>query len=405
MGGIRWEDSSIEINGIMFGSVNSINSKYLTVLEKASQRVDTWKKRRLTMLGKVRLINSCLYPLLYYVAPVFPPSNDIIVKFTRLAFSLLWGYPSPELVSREVVMLDRAAGGLGLDNLRFKVDALLIKPLFTLFTGEVNACNLIFSRFFLAQRLRILYPFVWSHSRPNSSEITPTYKRISEIICIASGVDRLFYIKESVKEIVKLFCMDLNAIPLVERKTPSPEWPLRWKNTLNELLCHKLKEFSWKLLHGVLKTRVKLKGWGIGDGKCPFCKEQEDILHMFWGCKSCRTVLLWLDHVVSTIYGVVSFSCDNLLLGTPIQNLSNGRWKHIWYLFCVTLRRMWKRRCNYIFENRVTKNDEVILNVKREITERIKLDFKRWTLTRFRKVWVRESGLCSLNGDTLTFAI
>ena len=47
----------------------------------------------------------------------------------------------------------------------------------------------------------------------------------------------------------------------------------------------KLKEFNFKMLHGILSCKKNLKQWKIKtDDECDACKEQQTIKHLLWDC-------------------------------------------------------------------------------------------------------------------------
>lgn len=65
-----------------------------------------------------------------------------------------------------------------------------------------------------------------------------------------------------------------------------------WREVWGAKLQPKLKLFVWKILKGILPTRVNLKKRKIPiDNKCPICKvEEETIEHLLFGCDWVRTV-------------------------------------------------------------------------------------------------------------------
>ena len=55
------------------------------------------------------------------------------------------------------------------------------------------------------------------------------------------------------------------------------------KNVLEKEI--KLKEFNFKMLHGILSCTKNLKQWRIKtDDDCDVCKEQQTIKHLLWDC-------------------------------------------------------------------------------------------------------------------------
>ena len=57
---------------------------------------------------------------------------------------------------------------------------------------------------------------------------------------------------------------------------------------------------------------------------------------------------------------------------------------------------LWKRRCTFIFENRMTPDDVFMSNVKNEFRRRLLVDFKRWSREKFKKIWVEGSSIVTM---------
>ena len=54
----------------------------------------------------------------------------------------------------------------------------------------------------------------------------------------------------------------------------------------------KLKEFNFKLLHGISSCKKNLYKWNIrNDDKCDVCNQQQSIQHLLWDCEYVRP--LW----------------------------------------------------------------------------------------------------------------
>ena len=77
----------------------------------------------------------------------------------------------------------------------------------------------------------------------------------------------------------------------------------------------KLKEFNFKMLHGILSCKKNLKQWKIKtDDECDVCKEQQTIKHLLWDC--CYVKSLW--KIVEEVCGIeISFG---KVLGTEDCN-------------------------------------------------------------------------------------
>ena len=170
--------------------------------------------------------------------------------------------------------------------------------------------------------------------------------------------------------------------------------------TNHSLLCNNLKSFSWKVTHGALCTREKLFRWGISDGKCPFCSQLESISHIFWDCPSVHKVLCWLSAVTTRLFGDNDFfQCTSFLYGLTNRQLAPSLWARLWFIYVVTKKAIWNRRCSVIFEKEIISEDTLLLRVKEEIRIRLLVDLRRWSKGKFRKIWTQGRSFCSISGE------
>ena len=152
------------------------------------------------------------------------------------------------------------------------------------------------------------------------------------------------------------------------------------------------------MVHGALCTRDKLRRWGIGDGKCPFCSKQETIVHIFWECKIYK-VLDWVFRVTDRLLGNVTFDSNLFIYGVSSQRLDAIVWARVWFLFAITKKLLWGRRCSAIFDKESISEDRLLLKVKEEIRLRLVIDLKRWSRDKFEKVWVKGKTFVSIVGE------
>ena len=399
-GDIIWVDSHIFINGVCFGKEIYISQYWKSLVEKAKVKVKTWERRYLTLLGKVNVINTCLFPLFYYAAPVYLLEKNICTAISRVVFPFLWK-GGTELVSRQVVMLHKSAGGLGVDNFVYKMTGLLIRPLLPVLAQEDNeSCKFFLARYFMAKSLRTIYPFLWSNSVPHCDDSSTSYKGIARGILYICNTDKNFHSKsKKVKDIVQLL-VPHGVVPRVEGSNTAWDWPSIWKDTLHPLLCNGLKSFSWRATHGALCTKGKLHSWGLGDGRCCFCSKLENMQHVFWDCNSVYPILMWVNRVTDYITGLkCNFTYTTFVYGFPTPGVSKAIWSRLWFFYVSVRRAVWNRRCKYTHQKFKLPDSVFIEMIKNEVRLRILVDFKRWSREKFKKIYVERAPLVSVVED------
>ena len=79
------------------------------------------------------------------------------------------------------------------------------------------------------------------------------------------------------------------------------------QNFMNKLLPRKVKDFNWKLFHGLVNTESRLKQMKYSDGTCKMCSTQctEDILHLLFACGKNKTIWKIIDKIILESFGCV----------------------------------------------------------------------------------------------------
>ena len=134
--GNSFVDNSFKALGINFDNYSSIEdisrSNYLTKLNNALAKVNTWSRRDLTILGKCTIIKTLiLAQFTYLIQPLLSPENNIIKSIDTLIFHFLWGCKRDK-IKRNIVSLPRECGGLDLFSARdfiLGLKVILIKKL------------------------------------------------------------------------------------------------------------------------------------------------------------------------------------------------------------------------------------------------------------------------------------
>ena len=117
---IAWSCDSIKITGIRFGSEDAVKFGWQGIINSIIKLLDLWDHRRLSLIGKILLLNTIIFPKFYYVAPVYPIPAWVIKSTYKAVFMFLWGNNKPQLIARKVVFLIRTMGDWGLMTLSLK---------------------------------------------------------------------------------------------------------------------------------------------------------------------------------------------------------------------------------------------------------------------------------------------
>jgi len=145
------------------------------------------------------------------------------------------------------------------------------------------------------------------------------------------------------------------------------DWENIYMNSVHGIPCTKLKEFAYKMLHGLLVSREILYKWKKIDSPfCPFCKEKENVRHIFYDCKRVKVIWQRIGDVLA-----IDIKWKNLVLGYA-QNITIHRVRNV--IFRSVLYAIFKVWIQSI------ENENNFMNEK-HIWYKIVSDLKFWNST------------------------
>ena len=99
-------------------------NNYNRVTEQAKAVLLSWRRRSLSLYGKISVINTLVAPLFNYLMYVLPPIPDTFVTSLEKEFvHFIWNGHKPK-IPLDTLKLPKELGGLGLVNLRLKDEVL-----------------------------------------------------------------------------------------------------------------------------------------------------------------------------------------------------------------------------------------------------------------------------------------
>lgn len=398
-----WSISSIKVTGVTFGNPQAILCNWSIKVAKMKSLLGMWNRRNLTILGKVKVLNTVIFPMFYYLGPVFPVPNGIVREVLSLSFKFLWSGKT-ELIARNVVMLDRADGGLGLDNFKAQLLSLFVRPLFNMLRAPVDRCEFYLPRYFMSSKLRAIFPHLWSNLLPNSSICSPSLSVACCVISTLHVCDSDFLDNCRVLRDIVYHLRPKGVIPLITIRKPHLSWHIIWQNVFDKVLENKYVAFQWKLSHSVLYTGEILKKWGIGRGRCSLCNANvETDVHLLWDCPKIYAVLSWVSNIVRSLGGSrVYFSSNLFIYGICNIQLAKATFQRLWYVFCVSKFFIWKARCTFVHEKKYPSEEKLIRSIICDIKIRIRADYNRLEWSKFEKLWVvGKSFVCIVNNKVV----
>ena len=124
-----WLKGGIKVLGIEIhaDAQVTINVNYMNALERVERVIQSWKHRKLSLLGKIAVINSLMTSQFMYKFMVLPDPDRIFLNFyKRIIVDFLWENKTP-LVRYDKLVQSHQQGGLKLPDLEAKNLALKTK--------------------------------------------------------------------------------------------------------------------------------------------------------------------------------------------------------------------------------------------------------------------------------------
>ena len=125
---MAWTDIGINVLRIQIESMEqqTMKTNYLPVLNKAEALLKVWRRRGLSLIGKVRIINTLIVPLFVYKMMSLPKIlEEYVARIEKAMEIFLWDGHKPK-IPLKVLQASIEEGGLGLVNLRTKDESLKV---------------------------------------------------------------------------------------------------------------------------------------------------------------------------------------------------------------------------------------------------------------------------------------
>ena len=125
--GLKWPKEPINALGVFF-SYNQASADRLNFGEKIlnlEKTLNTWKRRNLTLYGKINIVKTLGISKLIYSASVLPVSDHYIQEINKLIFNFIWAGKPPK-IKRNTIIGEKKDGGLKMCDFKIQEKALKI---------------------------------------------------------------------------------------------------------------------------------------------------------------------------------------------------------------------------------------------------------------------------------------
>jgi hypothetical protein len=126
--GIKWSTKSIKMLGIYINKDEDECTKdnFKERLDKIENIVKLWCLRKMTLKGKILIVNTLLITQMLYVCSVLEPPDWAIQKFKKITMDFIWNNKKPK-IKYNCLINAISNGGLKLQDIDSKVKALKLR--------------------------------------------------------------------------------------------------------------------------------------------------------------------------------------------------------------------------------------------------------------------------------------
>ncbi|CAN1132905.1 LINE-1 retrotransposable element ORF2 protein [Linum perenne] len=344
---------------LITGSLKDVDCKIL--VDKITDRIQSWRSNCLSYAGRVQLIESVLYSMCYYWMNVFLLPKKVIKAVQQICAKFLWGTTDSGSANSKVawdkLSCPKSEGGLGLKDLSSWNRASLARHIWELIV-KGGSLWVAWVSYYRTRRKSIWecspsqnYSWIWN-------KLLKTRDIIKCFVSFDADGDPIWngslMCKFSVSTVWKVLRPEYPVVDWGEMVWKAPSIPR------HSFIC-------WLVMLDRLKTRDKLLKWGIHcPSVCVLCNvDAESRDHIFFCC-SYSTQVREVCRFPSSPRATCWTEWVNGIKGYA----GNGKLS-VWFKWRAYIYHIWRERCSRTHGTRVisgTALADIILRDVRSMT-------------------------------------
>ena len=312
--------------------------------------------RDVSILGRVKLINTLALSHLNVIAMIQNARPHHIKRINKILYEFLWAPRKIEQLSRSKVTRRKEDGGIGLPDLTKRLDALFFSRPARIFGFQPEELTEAWHHDMIYQigsRMRQINPNLYSNAHPNAPIPDYHYKKIFETFNKINTPG--FQWKDTkTKQIYNL---------LNTRTTTSEEW---YKVMLQEpnikwFFSNREREIAWRTKTGAYKWTHWIAQQHNRTAPCLFCNRGEDTInHMLTQCTYAREIWVAVNVMINETTSKFFIISNSLIkYNTPPNDESQESWLIPLKMVNIVKSNLihWRQRL-YLTENKVEHQNE-----------------------------------------------
>ena len=293
--------------------------------EKALKIIKYHEKREISLFGKILLINSLVLSQYWHIGTILPPNEKYIRRLYRMINDWLNGRNGNYIIGE--IMKSKEEGGAGLIDLRKRLEAIKIKSLQFLITGNYNKEQDILL-YWAGTRTMALGNF--KLKGPKCENCT-NYHNIT--------FSTMLKHKEKLKGIAEMNTKQIQNVIYNPEKNKKIEY-----SNIYQGKDSKLKSLNFRIATNTLKTAVNRDDTNRA---CVFCKNRhETTYHLFLECEVLKFMREELIEYANTVREV-----EENINWNYIINMKNLECEIEYEIISLYKKIIWLQAVNMRFDN------------------------------------------------------
>ena len=137
--GLKWPNTPIRYLGIFISTdmTQCQTLNWTSKLDKMQKLLDSWRTRKLTIMGKILIIKTLVLPKIIYSATMLPTPDFLTKTVNKLMYNFIWG--KRDKIKRLILINKYENGGLNMIDLDSHLNAIKAAWVPRIYKGNVNS--------------------------------------------------------------------------------------------------------------------------------------------------------------------------------------------------------------------------------------------------------------------------
>ena len=282
----NFQSESIKILGVLFNENGLCKSNYDQVKNKIMQAIEIWKRVRFSMLDRIVVCKTFLLSKLWFLSQFYVFQKNQIKELNSLIFKFIWNN-SIELAKRDVIILPKEKGGLGMFHLKAKFECILFQQYLYIIRSYERKFYCM-SLYWLKFKMRELEIKNFNIIPSGADKDRPIfYDKVIESLNLMKKFNKNFMsirFTLNSKKCYEIFRMKYEKRPNCETNFLKINWEEVYKKTLCNKLESNMITLNFKILNNSLEFNMKFNN--RKKISCFLCGSHvEDLDHLFVSCR------------------------------------------------------------------------------------------------------------------------